>query len=322
MATYDDVVRMAEESLVNLQSNLKEIDALKKRVNSLLQKPEQASILKDDIVKLTKVYGESFGAVSKDYLSSASEIVRSGLEKLDVRMIELKEQVKKLEQLNLRSEFNDKAKEFFKESQRALSVPLQGLNTGVELLDLSVQRFTESIRRFEGVDVPELLNKTLEAIDAINAQMNKTEKSLEGILRSAERIEKGQIDIQAIIKSEKKTLAAVLNESIEVLRGHLRSDLKQIEEHNEQSAKKLTANLHNVKSEIAQGLDGKLANLSRIIRDSQTSTEEAVGFIQNEMANIAAVQLNLRRQQRLLTIGVVAIGAITLISLLKQFGLF
>jgi len=260
MPTLDEIIKLSEVNLKELNKKIKDLEVLKqdfettKRDVKQTQKdaagiPELFDDMFQKIIKLTEKYTNSLGGVTQEYLDGNNTLFTKKLSELSALSKDLKKEVSRLVEVDFGLLFKDLQKSFISQTKKDLLIELTKFDEKAEKLELKIVELRKQTDRITKVDLEKhfanhqnTLAEIFGAINSINITLTSITQTFSSIVQNIGAIQNtinaNHIETKQLISTSNSELSILLNKQNEMLE----KKLSQINEQTELLKKGQLAN--------------------------------------------------------------------------------
>jgi ABC-type transporter Mla subunit MlaD len=174
MPNYNELIQQAQANVKSLSEKLKDIDHLHQDIKKLIEQPLIYDKQQQEIVKLVDSYINKLGAATKKYLDGNNILFTEKLKELSNKNGELKEEIERLEKIDLEKHF-DEIRETVSKRFTAIDLTLSNIAQILNGINQSLNTIQTTIIAYHDDTKKHLGNQGM-VLSSIEHRINSLEK--------------------------------------------------------------------------------------------------------------------------------------------------
>jgi uncharacterized protein YukE len=308
MPNYNEIIEQSQVNIKSLSDKLKDLDKLHQDIVELKNNsaliPELFEKKFQEIFKLSNEYTEVLGKSTMTYLDGNNTLFTSKINEFSEKNIELKKQISRLINTDLKKLFNNLQKEFIGRTKADLEVEYKKIDSRVNDFQVKIDSFGNEINRLERVDLEKLfkqlqnkfiketkeeLEKELEKIDA---KTKEFQVKLDNFSNEINRLE--SVDLEQHFAKHQKTLSEIFSaiNTINLTLTGITNSLNSINQSLGQIQKSISDNFDETKKSVKEFRE----SISNHLKKQDEKSDEKIGLLKDEIAILGNQNTVLQKQ--------------------------
>jgi uncharacterized protein YukE len=308
MPNYNEIIEQSQVNIKSLSDKLKDLDKLHQDIVDLKNNsaliPELFEKKFQEISKLSNEYTEVLGESTMTYLDGNNTLFTSKINEFSEKNIELKKQISRLINTDLKKLFDNLQKEFIGQTKKDLETEYKKIDNRANDFQVKIDSFGNEINRLERVDLEKLfkqlqnkfIQETKEELEKelkkIDAKTKEFQVKLNNFSNEINRLE--SVDLEQHFAKHQKTLSEIFSaiNTINLTLTGITNSLNSINQSLGQIQKSISDNFDETKKSVKEFRE----SISNHLKKQDEKSDEKIGLLKNEIAILGNQNTVLQKQ--------------------------